>query len=97
MKKLKDTMTDEEFDPVDLPIQVYHSPAGYYIGQLEPCGAPFSRLSACYYTTEKAAQLALESGFPMGRMENEELERELIAECKLEDCNDAVLIARRKR
>ena len=32
--KLKDTLTDEEFDSDDLPIQACHSMAGYYIGQL---------------------------------------------------------------
>lgn len=75
--KLKDTMTDEEFDPAELPVRVCHSAAGYYIGQLEPCGAPYSRLSDCYYRTREQAERALAKGFPTGRMENEKLEEEL--------------------
>jgi hypothetical protein len=62
MMKFKDTMTDEEVDSSDLPIQVCHSHAGYYIGQLEPCGAPFSRLSG-YYRTKDEAEKALKEGW----------------------------------
>lgn len=61
--KLKDTMTDEEFDSDDLKVQVCSSAAGYYIGQLEPCGAPFSRLSH-YYKTGEEAEKALATGWP---------------------------------
>ena len=61
--KLKDTLTDEEFDSDDLPIRVCHSAAGYYIGQLEPCGAPFDRLSG-YYKTREEAEKALKAGWP---------------------------------
>lgn len=61
--KLKDTLTDEEFDSDDLPLQVLHSPAGYYIGQLEPCGAPFSRLSDYYKKREDAERDLKENGW----------------------------------
>lgn len=81
--KLKDTMTDQEFDPAELPVRVCQSMAGYYIGQMEPGGAPYSRLSDCYYPTRKAAEVALKAGFPTGRMENEDLEHELVAHGKL--------------
>jgi hypothetical protein len=60
--KLRDTCTDEEFDSDDLPVQVLSSAAGYYIGQLEPCGAPFSRLSG-YYKKWGDAERELMSGW----------------------------------
>jgi hypothetical protein len=60
--KLKDQCTDEEFDSDDLPLQVLSTPAGYYIGQLEPCGAPFSRLSD-YFRKREDAEKALEEGW----------------------------------
>lgn len=72
-----DTGTDEPYDPAELPIKVLHSPAGYYIGQLEPGGAPYSRLSDCYYKKREDAEKALAAGWPSGREENEELERRL--------------------
>ena len=81
--KIKDTLTDEEFDPAELPVKVCMSAAGYYIGQLEPCGAPYSRLSDGYYRTRDEAEKALTIGFPTGRMENEELENELVEKGKL--------------
>lgn len=61
--KLRDTCTDEEFDSDDLPIQVLSSAAGYYIGQLEPCGAPFSRLSDYYKKREDAERDLKEYGW----------------------------------
>lgn len=51
---MRDTGTDEPFYPPDLPIQVCQSGAGYYIGQLEPSGAPFTRLSGYYGIREDA-------------------------------------------
>jgi len=62
-----DTGTDEPYDPAELPIKVLHSPAGYYIGQLEPGGAPYSRLSDCYYKKREDAEKALAAGWPSGR------------------------------
>jgi hypothetical protein len=79
MPEFRDTCTDEPYDPEDLPVRVLRSAAGFYIGQLEPCGCPFSRLSDCYYPTAEAAQKALEDGFPTGRMENKEVEDKLKA------------------
>jgi len=71
--KYRDTGTDEEFDPIDLPIQVCMSAAGYYIGQMEPCGAPFDRLSG-YYKTREAAEGALHEGWAdRGAEENKEV------------------------
>ena len=64
MTEYRDTGTDELFDPKDLPVQVCMSAGGYYIGQLEPCGAPFSRLSDCYYKTRELAETALKAGWP---------------------------------
>jgi len=83
MEKLKDTVTDEEFDPAELPVQVCGSAAGYYIGQLEPCGAPFSRLSG-YYKTFGDAEKALKAGWPdRGADENKTLVRGLVAAGKI--------------
>lgn len=65
MTKFRDTVTDEWFNSEDLPIKVCMSGAGYYIGQLEPCGAPFSRLSYCYYKTREEAEMALKQQFPL--------------------------------
>lgn len=78
MPKYRDTLTDEEFDSSDLPIEVLHSPAGYYIGQLEPCGAPFSRLSDYYRTRELAeADLVLHGWVDRDAPENAELVKKL--------------------
>jgi|GEM_PF-4847590 len=60
--KFRDTLTDEEYDSDDLPVRVLSSAAGYYIGQLEPCGAPFSRLSD-YYKKREDAERDLEQGW----------------------------------
>lgn len=71
--KFRDTITDEEVDSDDLPVQVCSSAAGYYIGQLEPCGAPFSRLSG-YYKTREDAEKELRSGWAdRGADENKEI------------------------
>ena len=73
----EDTATGEPFDPAELPIQVCSSFAGYYIGQLEPCGYPYSRLSD-YYKTHKDAERALERGWSdRGADENRDLMRSL--------------------
>lgn len=83
-KLLEDTATGELFDPADLPVQVCMSAAGYYIGQLEPCGAPFSRLSDCYYKTRQEAEKALEQGWPdRDAPENREVLDELESRGKL--------------
>lgn len=80
---LKDTLTDEEFDTSNQEIQVLSSPAGFYISQLEPCGAPLSRLSD-YYRTRSDAETALKEGWASrGAMENAELESELVASGKM--------------
>ncbi len=63
MSEYRDTVTDEPYEPEDLEIQVLSSAAGYYVGQLEPCGAPFSRLSG-YYKTRELAETALSEGWP---------------------------------
>lgn len=76
-EKPRDTVTDEPFDPTKLPIQVCMSAAGYYIGQLEPCGVPYSRLSG-YYSTYEEAEKELELGWQSrGADENKELEDQL--------------------
>lgn len=87
--KLKDTMTDEEFDTDDLPIQVLSSAAGYYIGQLEPCGAPFSRLSG-YYKKREEAERELKSGWiDRGADENKKVVEGLKAKGKIEEVGHA--------
>jgi hypothetical protein len=81
---VEDTATGELFDPAELPIQVCMSAAGYYIGQLEPCGCPYSRLSDCYYKTRQEAEKALEQGWPdRDAPENKELTGELESRGKL--------------
>lgn len=76
-KLLEDTATGELFDPTELPIRVCSSAAGYYIGQLEPCGAPYSRLSG-YYKTSGDAEMALNLGWPdRAADENKELMKQL--------------------
>lgn len=56
----EDTVTGEPFIAADLPLQVCMSAAGYYIGQLEPCGCPFDRHSG-YFPTKEAAQAELDA------------------------------------
>lgn len=83
MTIFKDTMTDEEVDSDDLPVRVCHSNAGYYIGQLEPCGAPYSRLSG-YYKTSEAAEMDLIRGWvDRGAEENKEVVAGLINKNKV--------------
>jgi hypothetical protein len=87
--KLKDTMTDEEFDSDDLPVQVLSSAAGYYIGQLEPCGAPFSRLSG-YYKKREDAESDLQSGWAdRGAAENKQGVAGLKAAGKIKEAGHA--------
>jgi len=75
--KLNDSLTDELFDDTELPLQVCKSGAGYYIGQMEPSGCPYSRLSD-YYPTQEDAEQGLELEFPLREVvENERLIREL--------------------
>lgn len=45
----------------DLPIDIYHSTAGYYIGQWCDIDGPYSRISQEYYKSEKLAQEALDN------------------------------------
>lgn len=45
----------------DLPVEVQHSAAGYYIGQWCPVDGPYSRLSQEYYSTFMLAQDALDN------------------------------------
>jgi hypothetical protein len=43
----------------DMPVQIYHSAAGYYIGRwCDQCG-PWELLSADYYKTREDAELAM--------------------------------------
>ena len=71
--KFRDTCSNKEVDSDDLPIQVCSSAAGYYIGQLEPCGAPYSRLSG-YFRTHELADDALKNGWTdRGADENKEV------------------------
>jgi hypothetical protein len=82
--KYRDTLTDEEFDSSDLPIEVLHSPAGYYIGQLEPCGAPFSRLSDYYKKREDAEKDLEQHGWvDRGAPENKQVVQELVVKGKI--------------
>ena len=81
--KCKDTYSGEEFDPTERPVQVCKSFAGYYIGQLEPCGAPYCRLSD-YYKTSEEAEEALATNWPdRGADENKEIVEGLIKKGKL--------------
>lgn len=84
----KDTCTDEEVNSDDLPVQVCSSAAGYYIGQLEPCGVPFSRLSG-YYKKFEDAEKELKSGWPdRGADENKEIVAGLKASEKIVEKTD---------
>jgi hypothetical protein len=84
-EKPRDTVTNEEFDPEELPVQVCSSNAGYYVGQLEPCGCPYSRLSG-YYKTFGDAEKALKSGWAdRGADENKKLVDGLKAKGKIKE------------
>ncbi len=66
-------------------IQVCKSGAGYYIGQLDRDGFPYSRLSDRYYPTREDASLAMKEGFTLRLAgENEKLLHELVALKELE-------------
>ena len=81
--KFEDMCSGEEFDSDDLPLQVCMSNAGYYIGQLEPCGAAFSRLSG-YFKTRADAETHLRGGFQdRGTDENKEVVEGLVNSGKL--------------
>ena len=90
----RDTATDELYDPADLPVQVCNSAAGYFIGQVEPCGVPFSRLSDRYYKTHKEAEAALDTGWQGGRMENVQVELKLIAKGAIRGSNGVYQLVR---
>lgn len=62
--KMEDSLTGEEFESAELPLQVCSSMAGYYIGQLEPSGSPFSRMST-YFKTRKEAEMVLKQGWDL--------------------------------
>ena len=53
------------------PVIVCRSAAGYYIGQLDENGAPYSRLSTDYYYTREEAETYLTKGWFGGRWENQ--------------------------
>ena len=62
-----------EYNPAELPISICHSAAGYYVGQMEPCGLPYSRLSD-YYRTPEEAKLGMISGWAVRlNLENDAL------------------------
>lgn len=78
-----DTMTDEKYNSDDLELQVCSSPAGYYVGQLEPCGAPFSRLSG-YCKSFGDAKKALKDGWPVrDAVENRVVNEGLVSSGKI--------------
>lgn len=78
MPRYRDTFTDEWFDSSDLIPQVLCSPAGYYIGQVEPGGAPFSRLSD-YFDKKEDAEKAFKSEWSdRGAPENTKVVNELV-------------------
>lgn len=56
----------------DYEVSVHRSTAGYYIGVFDPEEGPLCRISADYYPTREAAELALLNGFHhrMNAMEN---------------------------
>lgn len=82
--KYTDSITGESYVPYKLPVKVLKSAAGFYIGQCEPSGCPFSRLSTYYFQSEKEAQSALRDGFtPRFAPENTEVLRDLIKFSKL--------------
>lgn len=51
-----------QYSGVWLPVRVYKSAAGYYLGTRGDNGAPVSRESAEYFPDEAAASAALASG-----------------------------------
>ena len=66
-------------------IEVLRSAAGYYIGQVDEDGFPFSRLSASYFATRGAANDAMCVGFaPKASAENLQLLEDLITNNRLE-------------
>ena len=89
MKKIEDTCTGELFDPEELPVQVCMSAAGYYIGQLEPCGAPFSRLSGYYKKREDAERELKSCWADRGADENKELVKGLKEKGKIKEVGHA--------
>ena len=64
MVMFKDTLTNEEVDSDDLPVQVCMSGAGYFIGQHEPCGIVYSRLSG-YFGSREETEKAMKKGWPI--------------------------------
>ncbi|MDR6680213.1 hypothetical protein [Pseudomonas oryzihabitans] len=58
--------TSSKFDLYDAdnnyPLQVLQSRRGFYLGTLDDEGLPFSRESAEYFRSQKAAERALNSG-----------------------------------
>jgi len=63
---------------VDYTIEVLRSAAGYYIGQLDKEGLPYSRLSG-YFRTYKEAEHAMKNGFALRDcFENKKLNEQLI-------------------
>lgn len=59
--------------PSSYPIQVLMSAAGYYIGQVDEDGLPYSRISG-YFRSREEAEIALTEGFVLRDcMENQEL------------------------
>ncbi|MEM7775923.1 MAG: hypothetical protein AAF732_09965 [Pseudomonadota bacterium] len=64
-RKKKTGVLAKKFGNANAPLQILKSAAGYYIGTLDKAGLPFTRESACYWDTRKAAESALQSGlFP---------------------------------
>lgn len=50
------------FAGMNLPLQVLHTGAGFYIGTADEVSGPVSRESAEYFTTQVAAEQALATG-----------------------------------
>lgn len=65
-------------------VRVMRSNAGYYIGQGDEDGFPYSRLSVAYYDNRDAATRAMKTGFFGGRTENLAEEKRLLAAGVLE-------------
>jgi hypothetical protein len=56
------TRKDCDLCGANLPMEVCHSAAGYYIGQWCEIDGPYSRLSQEYYSTFAKAKHALDEG-----------------------------------